>query len=301
MVGLLYLFRMMQKHIGILICLLSAPSVAYADDPEIDTVEVVADDKSASFSVGLDAQFRAELNDSDGSSPRTQFAFRRLRPILGFKAFEDFSAKVVAEFAGPPELEDGIVGWSPSPNFSLEAGQFAPPFNWERDGSSDYHQFTERSVANREFQIANGRDIGLQVDFELDRLLDVEVGIFNGAGSNSEVEPGRGHIIAGRVAYAPLGAYHEVEVVPFVVDRLVLMVALGGFLARNNAWRDWTPPDMSSANQSADVWSITADAHIWFWRFSAAGTLPPPSIPIAALARRQIGGRKFEDSAFGLV
>lgn len=247
--------------------LLLAPS-AWADDPEIESVEVATEDKSASFSIGLDAQVRYELSAPEGGQVTGQFALRRLRPILGFNAFEVFSAKFVPEFAGPPELKDGIIEWAPHSNFSLEAGQFAPPFNWERDGSSDYHQFTERSVANREFQIADGRDIGVQFDWELEKMLDVEAGIFNGAGSNIEVEPGRGNLVTGRVAYAPFGAYHEVEVVPFVVDKFVLMVGAGGYFAWDNAWRDWAPAGaaIEGVVAPANVWSATADLHIWYWR-----------------------------------
>lgn len=251
----------------VFVSMLSIP--ALADDPEIESVEVATEDESASFSIGLDAQVRYELSGPDDRTPTSQFSLRRFRPILGFKAFEHFEVKVVPEFAGDPELKDGVVGWTPVPSFSVEAGQFAPPFNWERDGSSDYHLFTERSIANGEFQIADGRDIGVQIDWEWEKLLDLEVGIFNGAGSNTEVSPGRGHIATGRVAYAPLGAYHEVEVVPFVVDRTVLMFAAGGYFALDNAWRDWSQGEVGgqdAAEVSGDVWSVTSDVHAWFWR-----------------------------------
>lgn len=246
---------------------------AYADEPVVDSVQVSTADEKASFSLGLDAQVRYGLTDTDDTELTSGFRLRRFRPILGFEAFDQFSVSVVPELAGTPELKDGVIGWSPTAAFSLEAGQFAPPFNWERDGSSDYHQFTERSVANREFQIADGRDIGAQFDWEWDLWLDVEAGVFNGAGSNAPITPGTGHVLTGRVAYAPLGAYQEVEVMPTIVDRLVLVVAAGGYYAFDNTWREWSRPGLlpepdPEAPTPADVWSVTGDLHAWVWRFS---------------------------------
>lgn len=254
------------------------PALARAEDPVVDSVAVSTEDGDATVSVGLDAQVRFEVIDRSGDEVLSRFRLRRFRPILKFEGFRQFEVKVVPEFAGDPELKDGVVRWIPNDWFKLEAGQFAPPFNWERDGSSDYHQFLERSVANNEFQIADGRDIGVQFDFEWDQLLDVEAGLFNGAGSNTAATPGKGHVAAWRVAFAPFGFYHEVEVLPKVMDRPVLMLGMGGFAAIDNAWRDWARPGTSTNSDaddptSADVWSITGDAHIWAWRMNLHATV----------------------------
>lgn len=243
------------------------PQFAKADEPILESIEVSSGDTSVK--IGLDAQFRYGYTAPEGGADTSEFSLRRFRPIFGFKAFEVFEAKFVPEFAEGPELKDAVLIWAANDMFSLEAGQFAPPFNWERDGSSDYHMFTERSVANREFQIADGRDIGVQFDFEWDKWLDVEAGIFNGAGSNTKVTPGASHVISGRIAYAPFASYHEVEVVPIVLDQLMLMVAVGGFVAFDNAWRDWSAPGtIVTEPESADVWALTSDLHVWAWRFS---------------------------------
>lgn len=242
------------------------PGLVVADEPILDSIEVSSNDTSVK--IGLDAQFRFGISDLDSSEPTSEFRLRRFRPLFDFKAYEVFKVKFVPEFAGGVELKDAVLIWEPNDWISIEGGQFAPPFNWERDGSSDYHQFTERSVANNEFQIADGRDIGLQFDFEWDKWLDVEAGIFNGAGSNTRVAPGAGHVIAGRVAYAPFSHYHEVEVVPIVIDRLMMMVAVGGFYAFDNAWQDWAPSDsMATEEAAADVLALTSDLHVWAWRF----------------------------------
>lgn len=244
---------------------------AGADDPVIDSASVSTADNSATFSLGLSAQLRYELSGERDGKPVSAFSVERFRPILGFEAFEQIEARLVAEFADGPELRDAFIGWSPTAAFSVEGGQFAPPFHWERDGSSDFHLFTERSIASREFQIADGRDIGVQIDWEYELLLDLEVGVFNGAGSNAEVTPGSGHVVAGRLAWAPLGAYHEVELVPTVVARPVVTVAVGGYGAIDNAWRDWSRATDDTAPSgdtpaSADVWSLTTDLHLWAWR-----------------------------------
>ena len=250
------------------------PLHAFAEDPLVESVAISTDDGDATVSVGLDAQVRYELADREGMERTSRFRLRRFRPILKFEGFKQFEVKVVPEFAGDPELKDGVVRWIPNDWFKVEAGQFAPPFNWERDGSSDYHQFLERSVANNEFQIADGRDIGVQFDFEWDQLLDVEAGIFNGAGSNAAPTPGKGHVAAWRVALAPFGFYHEVEVVPKVMERPVLMLGVGGFVAIDNAWRDWAPPGSSNTEPiAADVWSVTGDLHVWAWRMSLHASL----------------------------
>jgi hypothetical protein len=258
----------------IALLILGCPSPGSAEDPAVDSVEISTGDDVAALSLGLDGQVRYGLVREDSNVWTSEFRLRRFRPILGFRAFEQFEVKVVPELAGGPELKDGLIRWIPAPWFKAEAGQFAPPFNWERDGSSDYHQFTERSVANAEFQIADGRDIGAQLDFEWEKWLDVEVGVFNGAGSNARVTPGRGHLLAGRIAYAPLGYYHEVEVIPEVLDEFVFIAGAGGYFAFDNSWRDWSPPETTIPepdleNVAAHVWSVTGDAHVWWWRFSA--------------------------------
>ncbi len=239
------------------------PATVFAEDPEVGSVEVATDDGGAVVSVGLDAQVRYTVEEESGEDPAGAFRIRRLRPILGFEGFSQFEVKVVPEFAGEPELKDGVIRWIPVDWFKLEGGQFAPPFNWERDGSSDYHQFTERTVANSEFQIADGRDIGMQVDFEWDKWLDFEAGVFNGAGSNTLPAPGRGPVLAGRLAWAPFGYYHEVEVIPELRPENVFVAAIGGYYAFRNGWRDWAPPGISAEDElPADVASITADAHL---------------------------------------
>lgn len=251
-------------------------STAWAEDPPVESVEIATGDGVAAVSLGLDAQLRYALSESS-SEWTSEFRLRRFRPIIGFKAFDQLQVNIVPELAGGAvELRDGVVKWLPLDGLKVEVGQFAPPFNWERDGSSDFHQFTERSVANNEFQIADGRDIGLQIDFEWDKWLDFEAGVFNGAGSNARMEPERGPLFAGRIAYAPFGSYHEVEVVPEVVDQFVLMVGAGGYWALNNGWRDWAPVGSGSsepliAESAADVWSATGDVHVWWNRISVHG------------------------------
>jgi hypothetical protein len=273
------------------------PALASAEDPIMDSAGIATEDGQASVTVGLDAQARYALEDPSTGAATSEFSLRRLRPIFTFEAFEQISVQIVPEFAGGPELKDGVVAWIPNKWIKLEAGQFAPPFNWERDGSSDYHQFLERSVANDEFQVNDGRDIGVQFDFEWDKFLDVEAGVFNGAGSNERPSPGSGHLFAWRVAFAPFGFYHEVEVLPEIVERPVFMAGVGGFAALNNDWRDWSLPTAASGSGGADdptsanIWALTADAHVWAWRFSLHGQVFHRTVrPCCSDSERELSG-----------
>jgi hypothetical protein len=46
------------------------------------------------------------------------------------------------------------------------------------------------------------------------------------------------------------------------------MVGAGGYFAWDNAWRDWAPAGAATEGvvAPANVWSATADLHIWYWR-----------------------------------
>jgi hypothetical protein len=228
---------------------------------------IATPDGAFSVKVGADLQLRYELF-AEGFQPQTSAIYiRRLRPMLEGRLFGDLTFRVIPEMAREASLRDGWIAYRFAPGLSVRAGQFAPPFNWERDGSSDYHQFVERSAANNAFQWADGRDIGVMLDSEIYSVLHIEAGIFNGEGRNAAGAQTTGHLLSGRIAAALFGTYHEIEAMVRPAEEPTFILGAGAYYAFNNVARPWGRFEDLEAHD-ANVLSYTADAQLTWSRFS---------------------------------
>ncbi|RVU43980.1 hypothetical protein EA187_10470 [Lujinxingia sediminis] len=263
---------MCKKVFGIAAAALAAatffvPGVALGQ--EVPDLSITSEDGDFSITFNGDFQLRYEVNAEDLSVQNAGFFIRRLRPAIEARAFGNLVMKVVPELNRGASLRDGWVAYEFSDHVIVQAGQFAPPFSWERDSSSDYHVFVERSLAHGEFQWADGRDIGVMVDADPSDTFHLEAGIFNGEGRNAMPSPDVSHVVTGRVAGAPIGVYSESEALVEPVAEPTLILGAGAYYANASRARDWLGDD---SNLRAALLGATADAYLAIDRVTLQGS-----------------------------
>ncbi len=117
--------------------------------------------------------------------------------------YKDFFYRVEAEAGKGADffLKDGYVGWKGLEGHSFQFGQFKEPFSQEENCSSRFNDFAERSLVNR---LVPAHDVGImwKADFA-DKVVGVELGVFNGNGRNQANENNDEKDLAGRVRVTP--------------------------------------------------------------------------------------------------
>ncbi len=124
--------------------------------------------------------------------------------------YKDFYYRVEGEMktsnSGAMSMEDCYVGWNAFPDpLTFQAGQMKTPWSQEETCSDRFIDFGERSLLNR---LAPGRDQGFLANgFFLERILEYNLGLFNGAYSRNAgknaVNPDDSLDAAGRVFVTP--------------------------------------------------------------------------------------------------
>lgn len=144
-----------------------------------------------------------------GTSLADSFFVDTARIQLDGTFYKDFFYRVEAETGKGVSffLKDGYMGWKGIENHSFQFGQFKEPFSQEENCSSRFNDFTERSLVNR---LVPAHDIGIMWKADLaDKVVGVELGIFNGAGRNPAFPPSENNDekdICGRVRVTPFRA-----------------------------------------------------------------------------------------------
>ncbi|TXD38394.1 hypothetical protein FRC98_05770 [Lujinxingia vulgaris] len=265
--------RCMRKNlVGVALAALMGATFfvpAGASGQETPDLSISSEDGDFSITFNGDFQLRYEVNAQETSVQNAGFFIRRLRPSIEARAFGNMVMKVVPELNREASLRDGWVAYEFSDRLSVQAGQFAPPFSWERDSSSDYHVFVERSLAHGEFQWADGRDIGVMVDAEPSEKFHLEAGIFNGEGRNAMPSPDVSHVFTARVAAAPIGVYSESEALVEAVAEPTLILGAGAYYANSSRARDWLG---DGSELRASLLSLTADAYLAIDRVTLQGS-----------------------------
>ena len=98
-------------------------------------------------------QYDGLSNDADTSS-QNGFYFRRIRIGTKMKFYDDYFAKLIADFTGDDDfsiLDIAVVGWNINPKTTVEAGYTKVPFGMYEVRSSANINTVERTIANRYF------------------------------------------------------------------------------------------------------------------------------------------------------
>lgn len=137
-------------------------------------------------------------------------------------------------------LNDVYIGWNGLEGHSFQFGQFKQPFSQEETCSSRFIDFAERSIVNR---LVTSRDLGIMWKSEFaDKIVGVELGVFNGTGRNA-VENNDEKDITARVRVTPFRTAENewikqlrlgVGVIYGDVDSLALGDISGGDLTNMN-------------------------------------------------------------------
>ncbi len=134
------------------------------------------------FSGFLHQQYYGELGDND----RSTFISKRAR--LGAKGSLNQYAKYkfLGEFASSPKLLDAMLSISPNEHWSLNFGQFKPPYGAEFLTSATSFPFVSTWKGKG---LGTDRDVGASITFKNkispDFSVKFDVGIFNGSGINT--------------------------------------------------------------------------------------------------------------------
>lgn len=217
----------------------------------------------------LQPRYEFEANGDPFAPVHSSMYLRRARfDFQGHVMTEDLTYRLMPEMGRTTTLRDGWFDYRFDDALRVRVGQFQIPFGWERDSSSNRHQFMERSAANNEFQWPSGRDIGAQLHGTFGERFRYGIGGFSGQGRNAARSNSAGNQFSGRLTATVVGDYPGSEVLTEPVDGINVAVGTGGYYAFANDVRDWEYRYGEPPQVRADVLSATADAHLQWQRLS---------------------------------
>jgi len=136
--------------------------------------------------IAISGYIHQQYYNEFGENDQSTFVSKRAR--LGAKGGLNQYAKYkfLGEFASSPKLLDAVLTLSPNNNWSLNVGQFKPPYGAEFLTSAVYFPFVNTWKGKG---LGTDRDIGASVTFKnkISPNLNVkfDIGIFNGSGINT--------------------------------------------------------------------------------------------------------------------
>ena len=120
--------------------------------------------------------------------------------------FKEFAYRIEAEGGKGADffVKDAWLMWKGIENHSFQFGQFKEPFSQEENCSSRFNDFAERSLVNR---LVPAHDVGMMWSGSFaDKVVGVELGLFNGNGRNQALENNDEKDIAARIRLTPFRA-----------------------------------------------------------------------------------------------
>ena len=177
-----------------------------------------ADVKIAGKEQSLQLGGMMQVQGESGSQGDTRFSddndrlyLRRARVDVAGKFLEDFNFKTELELSGSlsnssafrAQLTDAYATWTRYGKANVRAGQFKTPFGFEQLYPDPILFFAERSMASD--RLTPGRQLGVQTSGAAysDRLTWA-LGLFNGNGTNQNLNDSDRFMEAARVAVVPL-------------------------------------------------------------------------------------------------
>ncbi len=215
------------------------------------------EDGSFSMNLGGRLQPRYEYKQIEGSENLSTFDLRRAwLEFNGHLIEENLTWQVIADL-GNERLWNGWIDYRLSDLQAFRVGQYDIPWGWERRTSSNRHLFTERSVANNNFQWpTGGGDVGVQMHGARGRV-SYEVGVFSGEGRLFDRADtfSQGNLYTGRLEYSLLGGDAKPEAIVVPVPETNLALGLGAYQTNRNYLRDWSGDGSDSGAEKARVYT----------------------------------------------
>ena len=133
-----------------------------------------------------------------------RFRARRVKTSMEGVVFGDVKYKIQANWVGTPILEDAYLQYSRNPLAQLWVGRGKAFFGRQELTSSGKQQFVDRSLFSGRFH--PGRDTGVALVGEVpSKVLEYQVGIYNGSGIASNSNDNDDFMTTARVVWHPMG------------------------------------------------------------------------------------------------
>lgn len=254
---------MIRRLVAVLTLLFAIPAVAGAEVRWNNGLTVEPEGKET-FTLRanglLQPRYEYESRDSDGQTHSSMSIQRARAKVSGTAYTEHLRYGGQVEFAGNNvDLLDAWVEYRRFDPYYLRMGQFAVPFNRERDLGVANLLGTQRSIVNREFQWPTGRDAGFMVTRKRVDGLRYRVGVFGGGGRGSVESSSNGMLASGRLTYELLGEYEARESFHESLEGTNLSLGVGSYYAHKNNVnnRDWfAGPSSDTANVLAGTLDV---------------------------------------------
>ena len=200
------------------------------DDYELDAstrrgLRLELDDPEIELRVGGKFAWDAAWFDADGTPIRDDTEVRRARVYLAGDLLDDWSFKIEREFAADRDGWRNLwLGYQPTQNLALRAGNFVAPFGLEEVSSSNYATFLERALPSA-FAPSYQTGLGIRTrgrlgrDREENRWTWATAGYFESLGDPEEDPHQSEHWgVASRVTFAPLAEKRRLVHLGLAVD-----------------------------------------------------------------------------------
>ena len=157
--------------------------------------------------LGSRVQVRYTYLDPDNGDSTGSFRIRRAKLALSGHVYDDWKYKIQAVWSGgSTTLEDAYFQYAANPMAQAWLGQGKAFFGRQELTSSGKQQFVDRSIVSSRF--AHGRDQGIAlVGVVPSKVLEYQVGLYNGNGINKSSNDNGDYLTTARVAWMPLGEY----------------------------------------------------------------------------------------------
>jgi phosphate-selective porin OprO and OprP len=254
--------------------------VAHADQPSGPAGDAGA--PRAEISIGGLIQGRYGYERLREAEDVTELSLRRafldlrgslVDPSLTFRFQLDVSD-------GEARLRDLWIRYRVRNEWHLQLGQFVLPFGLPRSIAGPLRLVTELSIAGNEFEIPQGRDVGIMLQrCGNEGRWQMAGGVFDGRGRldlRDERPASSGLLLSARFVYAIVGAVPADNVTLGRPMENALAVGFGIQHANRNALRDWrlgTSTDTGPANAVATWTSHTVDAVLKHGRVMVSAAL----------------------------
>jgi phosphate-selective porin OprO and OprP len=154
---------------------------------------------------GLVAQTDGRFSLDDPKPIMNTFTIRKVRPTFTGRVAKYFDFKVMPDFGnGTAVVQDAYFDFRFSPAFRIRTGKDKTPVGYELLEGDAYLLFPERALAS---SLVPNRDIGIQVQGDLNPKIFYAAGVFNGipdgTSTTSEVDSKNSKDLAGRVVVQP--------------------------------------------------------------------------------------------------
>ena len=272
----------LQTVLAVSICAIGV-NIAVAADEEVPLQAgwdkgfyLKSADNDFRLNIGGWIQPRYEFESASGAEDTSSFLMRRARVDVRGHVFEDFTFRVMSEFARDANLRDAWINYQRDPLMQVRMGQFTVPFQWHRYIGPRRQHFAERGVPSEAFGAATGRDIGVMLHGVNDtRTWGYGMGVFNGEGRNKAGSDSKGNMASARLSWAALGELprEETDYRHSAAPGLAFGAGVQG--ATKNEAREWDLgrsliEDEDEQNRRADWITGTIDASFRWQGFSVA-------------------------------